>query len=528
MKKNIIKILTVFLVLTTVGCQDLFEEYPNNPNVAGEFDAVPPAFILRQLLTDIRAGADVTEEPLQLLSRLNQFTTGLTFPLYGGSNQYNWTDTNSSYPWLRNIVKLEENAIDAIGTERNGYLAISKFLRAYTFIWMTQRVGDIPMMEAGLGLENINPAFDSQIDVYRECLTILETANNEIAAIVADATSTPIDGDIYYDGDMAKWQKAINAFRLRILISLSKRADDTPELSIKQQFSDIVNNPAKYPIFESNDDNLNFVYLPIFNRYPTNFMQLYPRETTVSETILEILTKNEDPRTFIVATPTPIAINVEGKSIDDFTAYNGSDNSRAQNDLFTESQGDDGLYSYINKIRYLMGPDEIPEPYIMIGYSEMCLNIAEAINRGWFAGNAEEWYMRGVQASLDFYDLSDGSSITVGDVNGAPYGDVSVNVSRFLENVTYKGNNAEGLEQILEQKYVGFWQNSGWEAFYQFRRTGVPRFREGEGTNSQGRIPRRWQYPVREVDNNRENAMQAIQRQFGGTDDIFAEMWLLK
>ncbi len=40
------------------------------------------------------------------------------------------------------------------------------------------------------------------------------------------------------------------------------------------------------------------------------------------------------------------------------------------------------------------------EPNIMIGYIEMCFNIAEAINRGWATGNAEDWYKKGVSASL--------------------------------------------------------------------------------------------------------------------------------
>lgn len=506
----------------------MFEEFPNNPNVAGENDPVPPAFLLRQVLFNISRGADVAEEPLQYLSRLNQFTTGLTFPLYGGSNQYNWTDTGNSYPWLRNIIQLEKNASDALGNERNGYLTISKFLRAYTFVWLTQRVGDIPMKEAGLGLEILNPSFDSQEEIYKAVFDLLDEANNELTTIIADATSAPIEGDIFYNGDMRKWRKAVNSYKLRLLISLSKRADDTPSLAIKQKFNEILNNPFRFPVFESLDDNMNFVYIPVFNRYPTQFMLLYPNETTVSETVLELMTENEDPRTFIAATPTPFAMHVEGRTIGDFAAYKGADNSKAQNDLFSESQGNEGKYSYINYIRYLQGPDVIPEPYIMIGYSEMCFNIAEAINRGWVSGDAENWYQKGVVASLDFYGLSQGATITVGDVNGAPYGDVTVDVNSFLSNVKYKGNNAEGLNQILEQKYVSFWQNSGWEPFYQFRRTGIPQFREGEGTNAERRIPRRWQYPVREVDNNRENATQAIQRQFGGNDNVFADMWLLK
>lgn len=528
MKNTIYTIMgAVFLMILTASCIEQFEEYPYNPNVAGENDAVPPAFILRQTLYDISRGADQTEGPLEYLSRLSQFTTGLTFPLYGGSNQYNWSQTGTSYPWLRNINKLEENALASLGPEYNGYLAISKFLKAYTFIWLTQRVGDIPMSEAGLGLENLNPSFDTQEQVYLQCLQLLEEANNDLAAISANATAPAIDGDIFYNNDFRKWRKALNAYTIRILISLSHRADDTPSLGIKKRLGDIVNDPAKYPVFEGIEDNMNFVYLPIFNRYPTNFMQLYPRETVVSKTFLDLTTANKDPRTFIAATPATGEITA-GKSIADFTAYRGADNARPQGVLFEESQGENGRYSYLNNLRYLQGPDEIPEPYIMIGYSELCFNIAEAINRGWIEGDAEHYYMRGIKSSLEFYGLSNNSTVSVGDVNGALYGEVVVDVDTFLQNVSYKGDNQDGLRQILEQKYVAFWQNSGWEAFYQYRRTGIPEFSEGIGTNAQRRIPMRWQYPIRETENNRAKAQEAIQRQFGGSDDVFAKMWMLK
>ena len=77
-----------------------------------------------------------------------------------------------------------------------------------------------------------------------------------------------------------------------------------------------------------------------------------------------LLKNNNDPRTFIIATPAPGQITA-GKKVDDFEAYNGTDNSRGQGTLFTESQGSKGLYSYVNYIRYLRGPDFIAEPYIL-------------------------------------------------------------------------------------------------------------------------------------------------------------------
>lgn len=524
--KNI-TILFCLICLFILSCKEQFQTYPINPNLAGESGAVPPEYLLRQILSEVRAGTDQTEEPFSSVSRLNQFTTGLTFPLYGGSNLYNWTSTNDTYNWIRNLNKLEENAIRSIGKNNNTYVSLSKFLKVYSYVWLTQRVGDIPVFEAGKGLENAKPKFDSQEEIYLYALNTLDEVNKELALIASNATSIKINGDIYYAGNVPAWRRAINAYTLRILISLSKRANDTSTLQIKERFAKIMNNPGDYPLFRDITDNWNFVFLPVTNRYPTQFFRLYSLETTVSNTYLDLLKNNEDPRIFIAASPSPIAIS-SNKKIDDFTSYNGTDNSRGQGGLFSESNGTKGQYSYINYNRYLKGPDFIPEPYIICGYSEMCFNIAEAANRGWITNDAEKFYMEGIKSSLKFYGITQGGRLTISSGTGAILGDAVANVDKFLGNVKYSTVKEEGLKQILEQKYVAFWQNSGWEPYYQFRRTGVPAFKEGEGTNSQKKIPLKWLYPVKEIINNAENAKIAIDKQFNGNDDIFAKMWLIK
>lgn len=59
----------------------------------------------------------------------------------------------------------------------------------------------------------------------------------------------------------------MNSYRLRVLISLSKRAADNADLQIPQQFAAIVNNPSQYPLLSSNADNWAFKFNSAYNTY---------------------------------------------------------------------------------------------------------------------------------------------------------------------------------------------------------------------------------------------------------------------
>jgi hypothetical protein len=533
LNRNIILILVILFS----SCQDQFEELTDNPNVAGEDSAMPPSYLLGRVLFEMFNGGGVAdskpgsiyEGPWNYLARINQYTAGNNNN-YGGSNFYTWTSSATMYNQIKNINKMEEQALRISGVEENSYAAIGKFLKAYSYIWYTQRVGDIPLSEAGKGLEILTPKFDTQQEVYKQCIQLLDEANADIAALIPTiTTATNIDGDIFYANDLKKWQKAINTYKLRVLISLSKRADDTPDLNIKQKFKEVIDNPTQYPIFAGNSDNLQFKFNAQYNQYPTFYITLYADQLNIGKAFLDITTPVKDPRTFIAATPAPAELKA-GKTIGDFSAYVGADNGRSQSDLVIEALA--GKYSYGNYIRYLNTGVLVnaPEPYILCGYSEMCFNIAEAINRGWLEGEAADFYTKGINASLNFYGLSDGTVLPIGDAFGKSYGSVTVSVSDFLNHpdVVYKGNNPDGLTQILKQKYVAMFQNSGWEPFYNQRRTGVPVFSEGPGINASQKIPKRWKYPSDETKNNPENATEAIQRQFGGEDDLNGLIWMIK
>jgi hypothetical protein len=276
-------------------------------------------------------------------------------------------------------------------------------------------------------------------------------------------------------------------------------------------------------------DNLQYTYNAAYNPYPKNPTSLGRDGTreNVGSVFMGLTTSLNDPRTFIVGTPAPAKL-LAGKLFTDYTAYAGAPAGLGMSDLGVNAQG--GEYSYINALRYSFDfAGSKAEPAIIIGYPELCFNIAEGINRGWATGDVATWYTKGITASMNFLGITEGSSIPVGNLTGTVvYGSVdNISIVAYLAqpSVQYKGG-ADGLTQILTQKYIAFWQNSNWEAFFNQRRTGVPTLSEGPGNGNGNKIAKRWQYPRAEADSNHDNYNEAVQRQFNGVDDLNGVLWI--
>jgi hypothetical protein len=256
-------------------------------------------------------------------------------------------------------------------------------------------------------------------------------------------------------------------------------------------------------------DNMQYVFNN-FNKYPrnpSNFGFNATREN-MAKTYVDLLVARKDPRIFVVAEPAEAKIKA-GLKATDHAAYVGASSGEDLADMSTKALN--GEYSFQKRSRYYA--NDVGEALFIIGYPEMCFNLAEGINRGWATGDAAEWYRRGIAASMGHYGITDATAL-------ATYLDGTL--------VKYAGNNATGLNQVLTQKYIAFFQNSGLEAFYNNRRTGIPTFLTGVGTGNSSRIPKRWQYPSTERNTNATNYNAALSTQYTGKDDINDMMWILK
>lgn len=485
MLKKSVNIILLFLTIVFVSSCS-FEEFQEDPNRTTD---ASPGLILTNLIVNSFNIVDVTP---MLTSRMLVYTDGLDLNQYYGWNRSDF----GPYNQLRQVVKMIEEAEEG---ELPNYIALAKFFRAYHYYNLTMTFGEVPYSEALGGFDNnYQPAYDEQEDIFAGILQDLEEANQEL-----DVNGTPILGDVLFDGSLIKWKRAINSFRLRVLMTLSEKAGNS-EIDIINQFQMVVENPSDYPVMQSNDDNWALRYYDVAgSRYPYFENQNLTAAYLMEQTFVNFMKDNEDPRLFAIGSITDQAAG-QGLDPSDFAAYGGLDGSVSFDEL--NEQRAAGIGSLVNSRYYT---DPTVEPGVIMSYSEVQFILAEAVVRGWINNDAEGFYNTAILANMSFYgvDMVDANTYLAG------------NFAAFDLNIA--------IEQINTQKYLTYFFSSGWESYYNQRRTGYPVFSTGEGTLNGDLVPVRWLYPEQESNLNLSNLQESLQRQFGGEDSINGIMWLL-
>jgi len=203
-------------------------------------------------------------------------------------------------------------------------------------------------------------------------------------------------------------------------------------------------------------------------------------------------------------------------------AYVGADVSISYDELTAEHLK--GNYSLLNS-RYLK--EATSEPRMMLTYAEQQLILAEARILGWItSGNAKDYYESGVLSALQAIGITKASY-----AHGKPI-DLAYLNGYFTGEAAFKENPADQLKQIWMQKYILNFMQDAESSYFEFRRTNYPPFPLNPATNlnenNPNGFPMRWLYPGSETNYNRENLIEALNRQYEGYDEVNKLMWILK
>lgn len=504
-KKNLIVWMwsLVFVLLLPTACTDNFEEINTNP--------IDPQ---SATVEGIMAGVQYFEfgEPRFLTWRGNliyssrfahQFSYNGDGTWFGGDvyqNNQGWTNAvfDASYQ------KVSLNIRNLLGTyvengDTNG-AAVTRIMMSWFYQKMTDIFGDVPYNDVigeKLILENPRPSYDAQQDIYRGILTDLK-AQMDVIGSSADPISGA-EGDFLYNGDPQKWKAFANTLRLRMAL----RSRDAFNNSGDGAFIDgIINDCLSNALIDETSEAL-------LSKSPTalvssfldgGFEDVYwgfgglGSKWVFADRYIDMLRDNNDPRLTEVADPAPNG------------AYNGSSvlgrSFADRNELAIPSEKIIGTST--------TGVENILPTQVLTAAESYFLQ-AEAALLG-YAGNAQDSYQRGIEASMSFWGVSEADAAT------------------FIANeaiATLSGDNTSQLNMVWNQRWLALLTN-GYEAWALVRRTElIPDLTDNSQffvtAPNNGVVPKRLPYSATEAVSNEENLSQAVSRQ--GEDMMTTNIW---
>lgn len=486
MKKNILTSIVLILLFVT-SCD--FGDLNNNPNAPTSISNNPELLLTNICKTAPDYLVNTAWEEGNLMA---QYFARIVFTNF---DQFEWGSMSgfwsTMYRSIRNCNSLYEQG-------HNGYKAVALIMRAFAFQNLTEMYGEIPFSEAAKAKSaNIySPKYDTQEEVYNGIIKDLEEANNLLSQ-----NPPAIKGDILNNNNLTKWRKLANSLLLRVLIRHTEAAPAKAQAKI----AEIISNPSKYPIIESNADNSSLTYLSTPpNCYPRSAAMNYRigsfNEFRMSETIQEVLQRFDDPRMKKWFSPTSNSVDSNKKDPKVPLRWDGMKNGMVDGNAYVYKGGAANL-SAINQALFFDSPNSIKAD--VMTYAEVCFILAEAAQRGWIGDDAKTYYENGIKASFDYW--------------GVHMPDDYYN----RNGVKYDGK----LETIITQKWLALF-NTGYEGFKEFKRTGFPKEIKPGPDAFYKTYPCRFQYPDEEQTLNGANRQQALSRQ--GPDEHLTRLWYQK
>lgn len=487
--------------LAAVGCN--FAQINIDPNHNSE---IKPGPLLTY--TQLNTSVDGHTKNMQIgtcMALVQQASSTLTTE-FGAGDKYYMMDAACNQYFLdfystaiKNWRELE--VVSAKDPEYKKMQGVAKIWGAYLFQRMTDLYGDVPYKEAGMGYhqQNYKPAYDPQADIYHDLINQVREGIK-----LLDEEGKPIEGDLFFDGNVEKWKKFGNSVLLHLGMRLCKVE---PELA-----KTVAAEAIQGGIMEKAEESARVQHIAggrdaVKNQVSLRFMKdaaIKEDKVKVSETFVNYLKATADPRLTVLCS------TKDGNNAADqlFGMPNGYDK-----ETLAQVPGSKEVEKYCTfSTRNIIRDDA---PTILMTASETLLLKAEAILRGWAAGDANAIYEQAVKVGMAEMDYFYGVKIAEADVN-----------AYLAQKLFEKAAGQEGKLEVLGQQYWVSTFMNGYESFANWRRSGYPKLTPtnyaGNLTNGT-MIPRRLLYSSDEYSINAENLQKAIERQ--GEDKVTTRIW---
>ncbi|MFA7116744.1 MAG: SusD/RagB family nutrient-binding outer membrane lipoprotein [Bacteroidales bacterium] len=497
MKKIYKYILIAFIGIVLAGCTKDFDEINIDPDRA---DNVPPTNILSY---SIRYSTQELFDAWNDLNEPSTFGGQITKIQYIDESRYKYRNSVVDNKWFYCYIvasncKEIQRLCSIEGSENPNLSAVAKIWEVLIMQIVTDTWRDAPYSDGFKLADGITqPQYDTQETIYPALLTKLKEA--------ADALGTGGDignGDILFNKDVTSWKRFCNSLRLRLAIRINK-VDNT---LAKATIEEILGDPTKYPIIQTNAQNA-FFWWPGAKPYnePWYDDSLTRDDHGVSDVMINQLKADNDPRLYYYAHP--------AKTDNEFRGF---------------TIGASAVAANVNSLSRIGARfrDEKAGFTPFFRAAETWFDIAEAAFIGYTTGfTAKDAYERGVTLSLE---ENSAYAKTVKDNNGTTiFTFTGTTISDYLAGAgAYDGTHAK----ICLEKWKSLYKQ-GMEVWSLYRRTGIPTTNyvaPGRGTANAEYLnhltpPLRYPYPINETSLNGSNSKASIDKI---EDDFWGEpMW---
>jgi hypothetical protein len=423
MKKKINIILSAtILALTLWSCSEsIMDEI--NKDINDPSDMVSSLIITDAMTTS--AFSVVGGDFAFYASLYIEHNTGTFGQFYNADIRSSEPTASSTYnnPWdgvYANLysLKLVREKCSEGGAEAGNYhtLGIAQILTALNLAVLTDVMGDVPWTEAIQPGVIFTPVLDSQEEIYNDIFQLLDDAITNLDQ-VSIYSSLGIQ-DLIYGGDTDLWKKFAYGLKARYTMRLSLKAP---------AYADVITFANQS--FTSADEQAQFSYNGATALSPFYCMFRDRDYYGASQSLHDKLVERSDPRDDVFFTTYP---NVGGNLL---FAPNGTANQVQ------------GAYS-------ISAISTINAPTYLLSYHELEFLKAEAYVRLNNLTAAEDALEKAITAAFQKVNI----------------GLTATEAGNYFNNIVSSRFTANPLSEVMNQKYIAFFEEEAVEAYNDYRR----------------------------------------------------------
>jgi len=316
------------------------------------------------------------------------------------------------------ILKVIRGKCSEGGSEEGNYhtLGIAQILTAYNLATLTDVMGDVPWTEALQPGVIFTPVLDKQADIYEDIFDFLDEG---IANLGKTSIYPSLEAqDLMYNGDIDLWKKFAYGLKARYTMRLSHKAP---------AYADVITFADQS--FTSGNEQAQFIYNGNTTQSPFYCLFQDRDYYGASQSLHNKLVERSDPRDDVFFMPHPDA----GGGL--LFAPNGTANQVQ------------GTYS-------ISAISTITAPTYLQSYHEIEFLKAEAYVRTGNLALADTALRKGIIAAFRKVNIG----LSAADA-----------VNYFTLNVRPRFN-ANPLSEVMNQKYIAFYEEEALEAYNDYRR----------------------------------------------------------